>query len=100
MDDAEPQQGYTPKKYPGYAISALAFTYDRIFTGNVFISSAYPGALFLPAHEVGHILTNDSHAGDRHNLMWKEVSNSKDAKSAKRLNAGQAEIIRRSPYTR
>ena len=57
-------------------------------------------APFIPAHEAGHILEIEFHSPNRHNLMWENAAAHKGTKQPKRFDAGQIEIIRRSPYTR
>ena len=77
----------------GFAIAPFAFTEDDSqYFNNCFVASNQ--GPFVVAHELGHLLTDDAHDNDPHNVMWgKDQSLINELWGHKRFNEVQGRTM-------
>jgi len=83
----------------GSAVAKYGFTNsaDAAYLGNMFISSDDTVSVYVPAHEMCHILGISNHVDEAWNLMYgNRLPNTKGVTGPKRLTSEQVEIIRGS----
>jgi len=83
----------------GSAVAKYAFTNatDAVYLGNMFISSDDVVSMYVPAHEICHVLGVSNHVSEAWNLMYGlQLPKTKAVTGPKRLTSEQIETIRGS----